>query len=757
MIALFLLPLMAAAAESGSELAALVLKAYGGSQKIREIERRGLRSDAHQTSFSSLSLASNQYPCHLLSKDNQLRFERMYFGQPAVFGFDGKTAWTQTGDWVSKASESTVRRLSEELSCGLLALDDLDNPAFRSEAAPAKQVGGRNCPGLKLIRGEGKGTTFYLDPQTFLVARCEYDGFDSEQGINTHQAVDYGDYRQVGGFPVAFRQVRYSNGRQVAETRLIHVAVEDIADAEFAMPPESFLSRLERGPVVVPFEYARNFIVVQGRINNSAESAFIVDTGASQTVIDKRLAGAIGPYTTSTVSVTAGSKAVPLSYAKAGRLLIGDLALNNIAVGITDLNALSAALGRRISGLLGANVLRRFAMTIDYDSKKLLLSDPRQVDLEVRSSSIVVPTSPAFNDTGLVVRGKLDDGTSANFLVDTGANFNKLPQAIAAQVRKGPALALGHMTGLDGQKVSFGALKLKKLALGSLVVNDPVFGVAADKNGEGLFSSPSMGLLGNPIWSKFKLTLDYRGERLIIDTPPDWARLEAFVARIKDVDRAYLRNSNVDIALSQYETIFKDAEKEGVKAAQALAVGRIAGCYADRYARTKDLKWMESARREYERADKLANEARNRSVEGQVLAGWAMFYLTAPRSSADLEFGKGLIEKALRRCPPEPTLFAALAAALVKRGQFQQAKDFTNQALLLDPGNWQALWTKYRIAEQEAHKAQSQLVLSQIEHYYADFPQVREARSKLGSLPAGATEGGGRKRQAQAETGSGTK
>lgn len=714
------------------ELVRQVVSAYGGQQVINASVGRGMRSVGKIISRSSLSEASNEFECQVLTMGDKMLVETTVLGNHNVLAYDGKEAWTRTGDWVALSTPTTTKRISEEIKHGLNALEQLDKVGTKVETLPDRVVNGKQCKAIKIVPAHGLWTILYVDPVSKLVVRSQFPGHDSEQGNEITKEVDYSDYRTVAGMPTPFRFVEYNDGKVSTETILSVVTADDtINDSTFTMPEESKVAGIADAPVVLPFEYVGNEIVITAKINDLPEGKFIVDTGASQTVLDLKVAQSIGPLAASTFNVTAGAKAVSLNYTKIAKLKLADVSVENVAALVKDLGSFATAIGQRPAGLIGANVLRRFFVTIDYQNKKLVLSDPQAAT--VPRGAKVIPTLPVFGSSALVVKGKIDGKSDLNFLVDTGAAFNNLPRTLAEKLETGPLIAVGTIFGLDGKPVEIGAVKYKSLQIGPVVIQDPVFVVQPDKKPgtSGLFSARAMGTLGNPLWSKSKVSIDYRNERLLVELPPDTEKLERFALLIRDIDRAYLRNGNAESAIREYEKVVQSASAERVASAEALATARIASCYADRYQSTKETKWLEAAVKDYERASQIAADSKNRTVEGQVLAQWSMFHLNAPRSNTDLVSSQNLLKRAFNRAPTDATIYAALGTALMKAGKSQEGMRFVNQALMFDPSNWQALWTKFRMAEADSKLGDMRAVLGQIKRYYSDFPQVKDAEVRL--------------------------
>ena len=726
---------------SATDLANQVATAYGGMAKIKEMMQKGTRSHGKVHTWSTISAASNQFECEIVSRGYKVRTEMLIFGQLHIMAYDGKSGWSQTGDWVSPSSESTVQRFANELEHGLNALEHLDNPNYKLDKLADTFVDGKNLDVLKLTAPDGRWTKFFVDPVNHLVVRTEFMGHDNEQGVETAQLIDYSNYKNVAGFPTPFRVTQYSLGKKSSETNLSAVTVDDsIKDSLFEMPRESKISRLEHGPINIPFEYVGNQILIGARINGGPEQKFVVDTGASQTVIDKTLAQTIGPQNLSTFTVTAGSKAVPLGYLSIQKIQIGDLTMENIPALVADLASFKATLGQRPAGLIGTSFLKRFAVTIDYRDRKIVLNDP--LKLQVPEGAIVIPTSPAFGSTLLVVNGTIDGTHPMNFLVDTAAGFNNLSHDLAKKMNVGPVLPVGQVFGLEGQKMNIGSVQFKSLQVGGFKIDKPVFAIQLQQAPEkpaGLFTAGKMGIIGNPIWSSARVTIDYRNDRLLIEVPPNRNSSDKFFAQIDHADRLYLRTKSMDDAAAAYEKVLKEAQGSGAKAAEALAISRLAGLYSDKFNEKKESKWFDLASREYERAGKLATESRNKGIEGQILAQWAMLYLTSPRNNNDLDGAKKLLNRALAKAPAEGSIYAGLANAMLKTGkspkEMQMATQFVDNALLLDPTNWQALWLKYKLCEETGKHKELPLVVTQLERYYAEMPQVKEARAKLRSAP----------------------
>jgi predicted aspartyl protease/Flp pilus assembly protein TadD len=674
------------------------------------------------SSTSGLSNAENSYECDFLERDGKARIEMTMLGAPMITGFDGKSSWQQFGDWVAPASESMSELIADEYKHGLASLlNALDPTKTKVESVPRLSVQGKLCDGVKVTTSTGNTSTFYADPVSHLVLRSDYEGTDHELGIRELQSIEYSDYRKVGSSMEPFKIVRFSGKRKKTETIVKSIDANVVIDEKaFQMPPESEIAQLKNGPLTVPFEYSGNEIIIKGRLNNGAEQRFIVDTGASHTVIDKAAAASMGSKPISTFSVTSGTKGVPLAYTKIPSITIGDVTLHDVPTLVTDLSNI----GEKPAGVIGANILRRFLVTIDYDERKLILSDPRHVT--VAPKAVAIPTKPVFSGTAMIVKGQLNDKVPMNFFVDTGASFNHLPQTLAKPIYPGAILKVGSIYSIDGHEMGVGALKAKSLRIGSLNIPNVVFTIAPDNNPNlsGLFTASTMGILGNPIWSQFKTTIDYRNERLILEPRPGHDKYIALMRELEQIDRDYLKSKNDDEAFKAYEKLMAGAQVEQQKAVQALAASRMGDVYVRKYKASKDTKVFDLALSEFERAEKLANESRNRNVQGQVLAAWGLAYFDAERNYNEIASGQKLLLKALDKAPTDPTIFATFGTSLLRANKAVEAEKFFDRTLVLDPSNWHALWGKHKLYQDGKHVKEAALIVEQLQLYYPSFPEV---------------------------------
>jgi len=119
-----------------------------------------------------------------------------------------------------------------------------------------------------------------------------------------------------------------------------------------------------------------NLVVLPVSINGSRPLPFVLDTGASATVIDRRQAEGLGLAATTGTDVSTGGGDVDAAEIKAVTLRIGPVALPDLNVFAIDLGGLSAGLGQRIAGILGYEIFHRYVVQIEYAGAVVTLHEP---------------------------------------------------------------------------------------------------------------------------------------------------------------------------------------------------------------------------------------------------------------------------------------------------------------------------------------------------------------------------------------------
>jgi predicted aspartyl protease len=215
--------------------------------------------------------------------------------------------------------------------------------------------------------------------------------------------------------------------------------------------------------VELPIRLYRDYlVVVEGNIGNLEKLSFLIDTGASPSVIDQRIATALGLQRTAG-TMDLANKIVWTELATLPLMNVGPARAQNLSVFVQDLSSIEKALGRRIDAIVGLDVLGKSSFSIDYKAKRLhfgsLTRSRSTVSFEVDTTFVIVAVQLQNRSVRLLV----DTGSSALVLFQSRAKgpFSPLPG------RMSKATSLGG--DVQRQAVEISGLRLGKEDFGPLI------------------------------------------------------------------------------------------------------------------------------------------------------------------------------------------------------------------------------------------------------------------------------------------------
>jgi predicted aspartyl protease len=157
------------------------------------------------------------------------------------------------------------------------------------------------------------------------------------------------------------------------------------------LTPEEYKHNPALAGAFMPLRLARPdrpIILLDVRVDDRNTYQFILDTGASQTVVSPALAEQMSVESTGASTIIGASGAVTSSFGILRSLRIGSTSMENVPVAISDaFSPLSQAVATVVDGILGYNVLRAFRLTIDYPSGKLQFLSSRQDETDTKNRS----------------------------------------------------------------------------------------------------------------------------------------------------------------------------------------------------------------------------------------------------------------------------------------------------------------------------------------------------------------------------------
>jgi predicted aspartyl protease len=124
------------------------------------------------------------------------------------------------------------------------------------------------------------------------------------------------------------------------------------------------------GNAFIPFEYAApmSLVLVPVYLNGSGPYQFLLDTGATHTVLASRVAKKLKLSDGRMERLITAGGAIPVSIGSLEELRIGQIRIPKAQVAVADL----ALLGNlNVDGILGADYLQWFSVVIDYRKHRI--------------------------------------------------------------------------------------------------------------------------------------------------------------------------------------------------------------------------------------------------------------------------------------------------------------------------------------------------------------------------------------------------
>ena len=134
-------------------------------------------------------------------------------------------------------------------------------------------------------------------------------------------------------------------------------------------------------PVKLPIRlYWGYLVIVEGSIGDVQKLKFLVDTGAYPSVVDQKIARHLG-LTEQPGRVNLSNKSVPTRLVVLPSLLLGPVRAESLPVLTEDLSFLQKAIGYKVDGIVGLDVLRKSSFTINYRTKEMLFGPVESLTL----------------------------------------------------------------------------------------------------------------------------------------------------------------------------------------------------------------------------------------------------------------------------------------------------------------------------------------------------------------------------------------
>jgi Tfp pilus assembly protein PilF len=675
---------------------------------------------------------------------------------------------------VKNSNQSELKIISSEKAEWLA--DEADREPFillnwQNPAYQFKLIGHNNFKQIPVYAIEIKDdknrlTTVYIDSSNFLVLAMTFQSYPLADENNQSKKIlvtkEFSENRPSVGSIWPFKEIISINKEPLSITEFSTIGLADDISPNYFVPPvaqsgagslnSTYRPTRMSAPITVPFEYCQREIICRGKTGGIESLWFLIDTGTSDTIIERSLAAQSLLPRGNNFKISSFRGNVEAQTTKLDRLELGGLIINDVGAQIADLSSQSKQVGRSIAGIIGMDVLSNYLITIDYAKPCLIFADS-YAGVRPEDAS-TVPFAQMTNSTGAVVNEPLLPRVKINlpgpdaqaFLMDTGAAFNHLSANIASRHLSENLESATHpieATGLDGHPVQLGILALDPIIIGSYKVHKvkftyPIEQTLKAKNGSGwqpaklgsdILSKDLdvAGILGNPFFEHFLVTIDSSFHRLLLKPNPQFEVAYEIDAALNGGDTALYTKRDFRQSELAYQKALMLANTAHDLRYQALAQGRMGNL---RRVMAHDLKRPEHAQMSYQyfkKANELATQGDFKDAQGRILADWSLLY----SENGQLPEAQQTMQKALLLAPKDAVVNVDYAVHLFRDRLYAEAQKYIDKALFYDPGNWQALWYQVKLAEMFQDIPKQKATLHEILQRY---PWSKVAESKLKTL-----------------------
>ena len=400
---------------------------------------------------------------------------------------------------------------------------------------------------LEITPPKGKPKRLSFDTQTGLLMKVRQPG--DSQTIETTLS----EYMEISGRQRAQRTVSRVEGTPAndVEATLDSVRASVEVEASMFLPPTAVSKDFRflggGSSVTVPMRYSERHVWVKVSVNGAPAEDFLLDTGASVTVIDSAFAAKLGLASQGSMQGSGAGSEGRFSFSSLKTLRVEndkqgvELSGQNVVVAALS-PYLAAYFWRDTPGILGYDFLSRFVTTVDYEGQTLTIADPQSFTYPGKGTAIPMSLSNGVP----VVHGKLDDQYEGDFRLDVGSGSSvdlhtsyvekyDLDRKITKKVETQGA-------GFGGS-IAIAMGRMKTFAIGPYVVADPLVGLSRATSGA-FASKDFAGNVGNRILDRFRTTLDYSRKTVYLEPNRRFGDREPFgkfgAQLLRDGDRVII-------------------------------------------------------------------------------------------------------------------------------------------------------------------------------------------------------------------------
>jgi hypothetical protein len=369
---------------------------------------------------------------------------------------------------------------------------------------------------IRVTFGDGDVYDAFLDPRT-----GELGGVRVQE--NRVKRFDrYKDWRVVEGvrMPFLIESDSELEGSD-AVTRMTEIDLNPPLDTALFTPPaptrKAVFAPGKRSTGWIDFEFfGGNRIYFPARING-VETVVLLDSGAESTVLDNRFADKIGLKSQGQVTAMGTGGTSTAGLVSGVSIEVGALTLKDLTVATIDLAAIEKQLGHPLPVILGKEVFNQLVIDIDFVNHKIAFHDPEGFVRPSGAAEVPITLVDGLRAVPVSIEGRPPE--LFDFDIGNGSPLIVFPAyEERVQLLKGRPTSTslgGAVGGMREQRMA----TIRSLTFAGTTFTD-VPAAFPPAGPSGVDSTHTLGNLGLPILSRFRLTTDYVNDKLYLIPNP---------------------------------------------------------------------------------------------------------------------------------------------------------------------------------------------------------------------------------------------
>jgi len=343
------------------------------------------------------------------------------------------------------------------------------------------------------------------------------------------------------------------------------------ADSVFARPGASDRTLGAPLKAVLPLERRGEHHFAQVSIDGGPPRTFLVDTGAGLTAISKELADTLGLAMGASMDIVGLGGGVEAHSATLKSVAMGSIVRKDVSCLVLDFGDMRQSMGLEVEGILGFSALNRYQVTFDFARGALEIAQNgarrtpgpggARVPLDMLGGQALVPV-------------KIDGIDAGTFILDTGSWITFVPADIGRKLATDKRVPGVSFVGADGRLLEAEAVRARSLSVGAARLDRPIVLYATsggEKDPIGLtLASGERGVLGANVLRKFRVTLDYPRNELVLDPAVRTQPEEEGIAQFGLIGPGIVLRATADGVAVRQVVVGSPAARAGIKAGDRI-------------------------------------------------------------------------------------------------------------------------------------------------------------------------------------------